>query len=204
MQKIFMGVICISMLGLTACDKKAEPVVENSQLTTTSNEPNTATKIASITPKVQTSTTENLETTISTPSTGLSRDHAQDIADDLKAMWAATSQAKLDADQSMMSLKTALDKNNQMLLKQALEETNQSILKLNRQYDAVTLKSSEVTAARERLKEHNVMQYELGKMITAPVPDQTAFNAHLEKYSQMKKMIDLEMQTLTQKASVSQ
>lgn len=154
---------------------------------------------------LETNNKPNTFTTVQSSNTQqLSRDNAQDIAADLKAMWAATSQAKADADQSMADLKTALDQNDQTLLKQALENTNQKIIQLNRQFDSVALKSAEVTSARERLKEHNLMQYEMGKMITAPTPDQAAFNTLLEKYSQMKKMIDLEMQTLTQKASLSQ
>ena len=200
MQKIFVSFICISILGIMACDKKAELVVENSQSTTTSNESNTPTETTAMTSQVPTNTTENIATITSTPSTGLSTDNPSDIATDLKTMWQVTEQSKINANQTMLILKDALDNKDNMGVQQALENANHAILELNRQYDSIMLKSSEVTNARERIKQHNLIQLEMGKAITAPVPNQAAFNALVEKYAHMQKMIELDMKTLQIKA----
>ena len=215
MQKICCSLLCLSTFLFTGCDNKTDAQQDISAPTSI----NDASSNQNIPSSNQTSTIHSNESftspqTNNEPSTftaaqssntqQLSQDNAQDIADDLKAMWAATSQEKRNAEQTAKKLEEALSKDDYTALQHVLEETNQAITALNRQYDSVTLKSSEVAAARERLKEHNLMQYELGKMITAPVPDQAAFNVRLEKYSQMKQMIDLEMQTLRRKASISQ
>ena len=215
MQKICCSLLCLYTFLFIGCDNKTDTQQEISTPTTINDASNNQ-NISSSNPTSIINSNEPFTSpeTNNEPSTftaaqssntqQLSQDNARDIADDLKALWAATSQEKRNADQTTKKLKEALSNDDYTALEHVLEETNQAITALNRQYDSVTLKSSEVTAARERLKEHNLMQYELGKMITAPVPDQAAFNVRLEKYSQMKKMIDLEMQTLRTKASISQ
>ena len=156
MQKLFCALLCLSIALLTGCDNKPEihqPTTTNDSSPSTTSSAQTVTH--SNTP-FNVPTTDAESTTIAlTPSRNtqqLSQDHAQDIADDLKAMWAATSQAKRNADLTAQKLEAALVNDDYTTLQQVLEETNQAIIKLNRQYDAVTLKSSEVTAARERLK----------------------------------------------------
>ena len=72
---------------------------------------------------------------------------------------------------------------------------------MNNQYDAVKLKSSEATVAREKLKAVNNIQIELGDIILSPLPDRQRFELLQKELSNSKSKVDNEMKSLEIKAS---
>jgi len=85
----------------------------------------------------------------------------------------------------------------------AVKQTTTRIHDLNQKYDAVTFKSAEVTAARERLKEENNLQIEMGNIILSDSPDRQRFAELNEKWKNAQKMVEMEMEALRIKANTA-
>ena len=85
----------------------------------------------------------------------------------------------------------------------AVKQTTTQIHGLNQKYNAVTLKSAEVTAARERLKEENNLQIEMGNIILSDSPDRQRFAELNEKWKNAQKMVEMEMEALRIKANTA-
>lgn len=132
----------------------------------------------------------------------LSLDNAADIKHDLIALGAQTSAAKQEAENSMWEIKHAMEKDLRAL-KTAIEKSNKRIQSLNQNYDAVSLKSSEVVAAREKLKKDNNLQIEMGNIILSSSPDRQKFEELQKKRSNSQKMVEIEMEALRIKANTA-
>ena len=74
---------------------------------------------------------------------------------------------------------------------------------MNQNYDAVSLKSSEVVAAREKLKKDNNLQIEMGNIILSDSPDRQRFAELNEKWKNAQKMVEMEMEALRIKANTA-
>lgn len=85
----------------------------------------------------------------------------------------------------------------------AVKQTTTRIHELNQKYDTVTLKSAEVTAAREKLKEENNLQIEMGNIILSDSPDRQKFEELQKKRSNSQKMVEIEMEALRIKANTA-
>lgn len=133
----------------------------------------------------------------------LSQDNAADIKHDLIALGAQTSAAKQDAENSMWEIKHAMEKKDLRALKTAIEKSNKHIQSLNQNYDMVSLKSSEVVAAREKLKKDNNLQIEMGNIILSSSPDRQKFDELQKKRSNSQKMVEIEMGALRIKANTA-
>lgn len=133
----------------------------------------------------------------------LSQDNAADIKHDLIALGAQSSAAKQEAENSIWEIKHAMEKKDLRALKTAIEKSNKRILSLNQKYDTVTLKSAEVTAARERLKEENNLQIEMGNIILSDSPDRQRFAELSNKHDNSQKMVEIEMEALRLKANTA-
>ena len=133
----------------------------------------------------------------------LSQDNAADIKHDLIALGAQTSAAKQEAENSMWEIKHAMEKKDLRALKTAIEKSNKRIQSLNQNYDAVSLKSSEVVAAREKLKKDNNLQIEMGNIILSSSPDRQKFEELQKKRSNSQKMVEIEMEALWIKANTA-
>ena len=134
----------------------------------------------------------------------LSQDNAADIKHDLVALWAQSSAAtKQEAENSRWEIKHAMEKKDLRALKTAIEKSNKRIQSLNQNYDAVSLKSSEVAAAREKLKKDNNLQIEMGEIILSTSPDKQKFEELQKKRSNSQKMVEIEMEALRIKANTA-
>ncbi|WP_291373422.1 hypothetical protein [Acinetobacter sp. UBA6720] len=133
----------------------------------------------------------------------LSQDNAADIKHDLIALRAQSRATKQEAESSMMEIKHALETHDMNALTTAIEKSNKRIQSLNQNYDAVSLKSSEVTAARERLKKDNNLQIEMGNIILSDSPDRQKFEELQKKRSNSQKMVEIEMEALRIKANTA-
>lgn len=67
----------------------------------------------------------------------------------------------------------------------------------------MTLKSAEVTAAREKLKEENNLQIEMGNIILSASPDRQRFAELNKKWENAQKMVEIEMEALRIKANTA-
>ncbi|HRM51127.1 MAG TPA: hypothetical protein PL094_03330, partial [Acinetobacter johnsonii] len=133
----------------------------------------------------------------------LSQDNAADIKHDLIALGAQTSAAKQEAENSIWEIKHAMEKKDLRALKTAIEKSNKHIQSLNQNYDMVSLKSSEVAAAREKLKKDNNLQIEMGNIILSSSPDRQKFEELQKKRSNSQKMVEIEMEALWIKANTA-
>ncbi|MFN3291150.1 MAG: hypothetical protein ACK410_12195 [Acinetobacter sp.] len=154
----------------------------------------------------QAKSTAELNVTAHTPphsTSHLSQDNAADIKHDLIALGAQTSAAKQEAENSMWEIKHAMEKKDLRALKTAIEKSNKRIQSLNQNYDMVSLKSSEVVAAREKLKKDNNLQIEMGNIILSSSPDRQKFEELQKKRSNSQKMVEIEMEALRIKANTA-
>ena len=133
----------------------------------------------------------------------LSQDNAADIKYDLIVLGAVSQTAKKKAQDSFMGMQYAIDSGNRNALMKAVKQTTTQIHGLNQKYDAVTLKSAEVTAARERLKEENNLQIEMGNIILSDSPDRQRFAELNKKWENAQKMVEIEMEALRIKANTA-
>ncbi|WP_424898793.1 hypothetical protein [Acinetobacter johnsonii] len=133
----------------------------------------------------------------------LSQDNATDIKHDLIVLGAASQTAKQKAQNSFMGMQHAIDSGNRNALMTAVKQTTTRIHDLNQKYDAVTLKSAEVTAAREKLKEENNLQIEMGNIILSASPDRQRFAELNKKWENAQKMVEIEMEALRIKANTA-
>ena len=133
----------------------------------------------------------------------LSQDNAADIKYDLIVLGAVSQTAKKKAQDSFMGMQYAIDSGNRNALMTAVKQTTTQIHGLNQKYDAVTLKSAEVTAAREKLKEENNLQIEMGNIILSDSPDRQRFAELNEKWKNAQKMVEMEMEALRIKANTA-
>ena len=133
----------------------------------------------------------------------LSQDNAADIKHDLIALGAQSSAAKQEAENSIWEIKHAMEKKDLRALKTAIEKSNKRIQSLNQNYDMVSLKSSEVAAAREKLKKDNNLQIEMGEIILSTSPDKQKFEELQKKRSNSQKMVEIEMEALRIKANTA-
>lgn len=131
----------------------------------------------------------------------LSHDNSTDIKNDLIALRITSTVYKQQAESSLMNMGDALEKGDMDALKISIKESKTLIQNLNNQYDAVKLKSSEVTAAREKLKAINNIQIELGDIILSPLPDRQRFELLQKELSNSKSNVDNEMKSLEIKAN---
>ncbi|MDH1705845.1 hypothetical protein N5E04_08015 [Acinetobacter johnsonii] len=102
-----------------------------------------------------------------------------------------------------MGDKTCDGKKDLRALKTAIEKSNKRIQSLNQNYDAVSLKSSEVAAAREKLIKNNNLQIEMGNIILSSSPDRQKFEELQKKRSNSQKMVEIEMEALWIKANTA-
>lgn len=133
----------------------------------------------------------------------LSQDNAADIKHDLIALRAVSHTAKQKAQDSFTDMKHAIDSGNRNALMKAVKQTTTRIHDLNQKYDTVTLKSAEVTAAREKLKEENNLQIEMGNIILSDSPDRQRFAELSNKHDNSQKMVEIEMEALRLKANTA-
>ena len=133
----------------------------------------------------------------------LSQDNAADIKHDLIALRAVSQTAKQKAQDSFTDMQHAIDSGNRNALMKAVKQTTTRIHDLNQKYDTVTLKSAEVTAAREKLKEENNLQIEMGNIILSASPDRQRFAELSNKHDNSQKMVEIEMEALRLKANTA-
>ena len=133
----------------------------------------------------------------------LSQDNAADIKHDLIALRAVSHTAKQKAQDSFTDMKHAIDSGNRNALMKAVKQTTTRIHDLNQKYDTVTLKSAEATAAREKLKEENNLQIEMGNIILSDSPDRQRFAELSNKHDNSQKMVEIEMEALRLKANTA-
>ena len=133
----------------------------------------------------------------------LSQDNAADIKHDLIALRAVSQTAKQKAQDSFTDMQHAIDSGNRNALMKAVKQTTTRIHDLNQKYDTVTLKSAEATAAREKLKEENNLQIEMGNIILSDSPDRQRFAELSNKHDNSQKMGEIEMEALRLKANTA-
>ena len=133
----------------------------------------------------------------------LSQDNAADIKYDLIVLGAVSQTAKKKAQDSFMGMQYAIDSGNRNALMKAVKQTTTRIHDLNQKYDTVTLKSAEATAAREKLKEENNLQIEMGNIILSDSPDRQRFAELSNKHDNSQKMVEIEMEALRLKANTA-
>ena len=133
----------------------------------------------------------------------LSQDNAADIKHDLIALRAVSQTAKQKAQDSFTDMQHAIDRGNRNALMKAVKQTTTRIHDLNQKYDTVTLKSAEATAAREKLKEENNLQIEMGNIILSDSPDRQRFAELSNKHDNSQKMVEIEMEALRLKANTA-
>ena len=85
----------------------------------------------------------------------------------------------------------------------AVKSTTTSIRALNQKYDAVTLTTAEVTAAREQMTEENNCQIEMVNIIISAFTDRQRCTDQIQYWKNAQKMVEMEMEALRIKANTA-
>ena len=129
----------------------------------------------------------------------LSQNNMTDIKVDLAALMTPLTMEQANINQLMMKMQDASQNKNTTELKTVVTELQKRLQLLNQKYDAVGLKSSEMSAIRLKMKKENQVQIELSEIILSPVPDKNKFAQLQQELTQANREVKQEMINLQQK-----
>ena len=181
MKKLLLTTVCMATLTLAACEKKAtETAVEQAA---TSSE------------------------AASTSATTIVADHSQnnvtDIQADLMAVQTLSNAKAQEAAEFQKEVTTALQQKDASQIKAMVDKTETYVDQFNDELDALTLKSEEVDALREKIKDANDLGVELTKESTEAKPDTAKITELQTKATELQKAIVADVAALEAKVKAA-
>ena len=181
MKKRLLASLCFAAMALTACDKK----------------PNEAPASSSTSPAV----TPPASTQPATAA--LSSNNAADIKNDLKQIETLSNSRAKEASALQNKANEAAQKSDKASLNAIVADMKTYIARFNQDLDALKLKSSELDAVRDKIKESNNIGIELSEASIANTPDSKKITELQNRATQLQKELVTEMQALQTKAKTA-
>lgn len=181
MKKRLLASLCFAALALTACDKKTNEAPASS------------------------STSSAVSTSASTqPATAtLSSNNAADIKNDLNQIQTLSTSRTKEASDLQNKANEAAQKGDKASLNTIVAEMKTYIGRFNQDLEALNLKSSEVDAVREKIKESNNVGIELSEASIATTPDTKKITELQNRATALQKELVSETQALQSKAKTA-
>lgn len=170
MKKIITSSLCAAALLLTACDQKTPP---------------------SAPPDKNVSSQQ---------SNNLSHKTTQDIATDLQKIETLSDSKTQQALDFQKQINEAAQSQNQTRLQDTVNQMQSYVQQFNLDLDGLALKSSEVAALREKIKQSNLLGLALAQEGIKTAPDQNVMNDLQSKASQLQQSLLQDLQQLEQQA----
>jgi len=180
MKTPFLASLCVAALALTACDKK----------------PNEAPASSATSPATTTSAPASTQPAPAT----LSSNNAKDIKNDLIEIQTLSNNRSKEALDLQNKANQAAQKNDKATLSTTVAEMKTYIANFNRDLDALSLKSTELDAVRDKIKESNNLGIKLSEESIAEKPDMKKISELRNRAAELQKELVTEMQTLESKA----
>ncbi len=176
MKKRLLASLCFSAMALTACDKKPNEAPASSSTRPASTQPATA---------------------------ALSSNNAADIKNDLKQIETLSNSRAKEAVALQNKANEAAQKSDKASLNAIVAEMKTYIARFNQDLDTLNLKSSELDAVRDKIKESNNIGIELSEASIANTPDSKKITELQNRATQLQKELLTEMQALQTKAKTA-
>ncbi|OTG63891.1 hypothetical protein [Acinetobacter silvestris] len=173
MKKLLLASLCMASITLTACDKKPH---ESTSGSTTASEKAMA---------------------------SLSTHNAADIKSDLAQIQTLSTSKAQEAIDFQTEMMHAAQKKDKQAIVAVFDKMKSYIETLNKDLDKLTLKSTEVQALREKMKESNKLSIELTEATTANPPDMNKLTELQKKAAEIQKSLLADMQTLQTTANTA-
>ena len=181
MKKRLLASLCFAALALTACDKKTNEAPASSSTSSAVSTP------ASTQPATAT----------------LSSNNAADIKNDLNQIQTLSTSRTKEASDLQNKANEAAQKGDKASLNTIVAEMKTYIGRFNQDLDALNLKSSEVDAVREKIKESNNVGIELSEASIATTPDTKKITELQNRATALQKELISETQALQSKAKTA-
>jgi hypothetical protein len=181
MKKRLLASLCFAALALTACDKKTNEAPASSSTSSAVSTP------ASTQPATAT----------------LSSNNAADIKNDLNQIQTLSTSRTKEASDLQNKANEAAQKGDKASLNTIVAEMKTYIGRFNQDLDALNLKSSEVDAVREKIKESNNVGIELSEASIATTPDTKKITELQNRATALQKELVSETQALQSKAKTA-
>ncbi|MDH1698723.1 hypothetical protein N5I05_09265 [Acinetobacter johnsonii] len=181
MKKLLLTTVCVATLTLAACEKKGtEPAVEQ-----------------------MTSASEATSTEATTIVANHSNNNIADIQADLLAVQTLSNAKAQEAAAFQKEVSATLEKKDPAQIKAMVEKTETYVKQFNDELDALTLKSAEVDALREKMQDANDLGVELTKESTKTTPDSAKITELQNKATELQKSIIADVTALEAKVKAA-
>lgn len=175
MKKILIASLCLSALGLTACDKKTNETATTAQTTTP---------------------------TVATTTAALSQGVTEDIRTDLDQIHTLSNAKAQEALKFQNDVMQAAQKEDKAALDAVVDSMEKYVDDFNDELEALKLKSSEADSIRDKMKASNELGLDLAEAgIETPV-DMNKITELQKKATELQQSLLQEMQTLQTQVSV--
>lgn len=181
MKKRLLASLCFAAMALTACDKKPNEAPASSSTSPAATPP------ASTQPATA----------------ALSSNNAADIKNDLKQIETLSNSRAKEASALQNKANEAAQKSDKASLNAIVADMKSYIARFNQDLDALKLKSSELDAVRDKIKESNNIGIELSEASIANTPDSKKITELQNQATQLQKELVTEMQALQTKAKTA-
>lgn len=140
-------------------------------------------------------------TTTTATAVSLTTNNAADIKSDLTAVETLSTTKAKEALDTQSKLMESLQKGDKGALENMMKEMKTFIEGFNKDLAALPLKSTEVDATRNKMKEANDITLQLTETSMTAQPDQTKISELTTKMTEIQKELMTDMQTLKAKAA---
>ena len=181
MKKRLLASLCFAAMALTACDKKPNEAPASSSTSPAATPP------ASTQPATA----------------ALSSNNAADIKNDLKQIETLSNSRAKEASALQNKANEAAQKSDKASLNAIVADMKSYIARFNQDLDALKLKSSELDAVRDKIKESNNIGIELSEASIANTPDSKKITELQNRATKLQKELVTEMQALQTKAKTA-
>ncbi|MFD1438812.1 hypothetical protein HLH14_11255 [Acinetobacter sp. ANC 4282] len=181
MKKRLLASLCFAAMALTACDKKPNEAPASSSTSPAATPP------ASTQPATA----------------ALSSNNAADIKNDLKQIETLSNSRAKEASALQNKANEAAQKSDKASLNAIVADMKTYIARFNQDLDALKLKSSELDAVRDKIKESNNIGIELSEASIANTPDSKKITELQNRATKLQKELVTEMQALQTKAKTA-
>lgn len=178
MKKLLLTTVCVSLLTLTACDKKSADTqtAKSSEASSTTNQPVVAV---------------------------LSTDNAADIKSDMSSIQNASAEKAKEAVTFQTEIMEAVQKNDKQGLTTVLEKMKVYVNDYNKSLDNLALKSTEAVSLRDQIKESNSLGLEMADLSLTPNADPNKIMELQKKAADLQQKLLTTTQALQNKANTA-
>jgi len=174
MKKLLIATLCVSAFALTACDKKPADA-----------------------------STASAENKSAVATVALSTNNVADIKHDLTAIQTISTAKAKEALDFQTEVMQAAQKGDKNALKTVVDKMKIYVEGFNKALDDIAVKSSEVSAIREKMKQVNLLGVEMSELGLSGTPDQQKIMDLQKKGTELQQSLLTEMQTLQAKVAAA-